>query len=149
MFQRRNNTTDTCCTDTTLNLLDTSLRDQETQIQTPHNSDTKAHARRIYFRKARDILTADYGILPFIVFIMLCSVVNGDPPTALTSGLLNTAATGDTTIAGSTYSYGHTSQTMAGMPQTNYVGMSSQSNVANNINIFAYDLTLACMLPGV
>ena len=76
---------------------------------------------------------------------MLCSVVNGDPPTALTSGLLNTAATGDTTIANSTYAWAYTSQTMTGMPQTVYVGMTSQSNVANNIKIFKYDLTLACM----
>ena len=76
---------------------------------------------------------------------MLCSVVNGDPPTALTSGLLNTAATGDTTIAGTTGSWAYMSQTMAGMPQTVYVGMSSNSNVANNIKIFTYDLTLACM----
>ena len=76
---------------------------------------------------------------------MLCSVVNGDPPTALTSGLLNTAATGDTTIAGSTSSYGHTSQTMADMPQTVYVGMTSSDNLPDNIKIFKYDLTLACM----
>ena len=75
---------------------------------------------------------------------MLCSVVNGDPPTALTSGLLNTAATGDTTIAGTTASYGHISQPVTGMPQTVYVGMSSYGSVANNIKIFTYDLTLAC-----
>ena len=92
MFQLRK------ATDTASNLIDSSSRDQDNQIQITHNSDTKAHARRGYFWKARDHCTADYEILPLIVLIMLCSVVNGDPPTALTSGLLNTAATGDTTI---------------------------------------------------
>ena len=76
---------------------------------------------------------------------MLCSVVNGDPPTALTSGLLNTAATGDTTIATSTNNWGFTSNTMTGLPQTVYAGITSLSNVPNNIKIFKYDLSLACM----
>ena len=87
----------------------------------------------------------EYCLLPLIVLIMLCSVVNGDPPTALTSGLLNTAATGDTTIAGTTLSYGFTSQTTTGMPQSVYVGMVSTANVANNIKIFTYGLSIACM----
>ena len=140
----RSATTGVCCPATMSNLLDMSSRDQENQSKTPPNSDTRAHSRRSHFRKATGPTKGKNSILPFIVFIMLCSVVNGDPPTALTSGLLNTAATGDTTIAGMC-NWGHTSQTMTGMPQTVYVGMSSNSNVTDNIKIFSYDLSVACM----
>ena len=145
MIQPRNATTADCCPATLPNLLDTSSRDQENQIKTLPNTETKLNSRISHFRKARDVLTAQNSILPLIVLIMLCSVVNGDPPTALTSGLLNTAATGDTTMAGSNKVDGSISQTMTGMPQTIYFGMSRlDANVVDNIKIFKYDLSLAC-----
>ena len=145
MIQPRNATTGVCCLATMSILLDKSLKDHGYQSKTPHNSDTRAHTRRNHFRKARGPTKGNNSILPFIVFIMLCSVVNGDPPTALTSGLLNTAATGDTTIAGSMYAWAYTSQSMTGLPQTVYVGMSGNNNVPDNIKIFKYDLSVACM----
>ena len=144
MIQPRNATIEVCCTDTLRNLLDTSSKDQGNQSKTLSNSYNIVQAKRNHFRKERGSTKRKNCLLPFIVFIMLCSVVNGDPPTALTSGLLNTAATGDTTIALTTGSLGYTSHTMAGMPQTVYVGMNSLDIVADNIKIFKYDLTLAC-----
>ena len=144
MIQPRNAKAEVCCAATMSNLLVTSLKDYINQSKTPPNSDTKVHAKISHYGRARGPRIEKNCLLPFIVFIMLCSVVNGDPPTALTSGLLNTAATGDTTIAGGARSYGYTSQTTTGMPQSVYIAMNSINNVADNIKIFTHDLSMAC-----
>ena len=136
--------TEACCIATIPNLLDTSSKDLGNRSKTHPNLDTNVNAKRRYFWKTRPPSIRNDCLLPLIVLIMLCSVVNGDPPTALTSGLLNTAATGDTTISG-TSSFGHTSHTMTGMPQSVYVGMSRADTVAGNMKIFKQDLSLACM----